>query len=113
MRGPNSIQKCHILQASQALVGHYFSLGFHPLLYTVLYTDGSAFLSQQNQRFGKPRRCTTRENRFLNWRIGIGISVFPMSGDSAGRLVEPVPVLRKSRNFHGAKKLVAVGSGSP
>jgi hypothetical protein len=33
-------QKCHILRASQALGGHYFSLGFHPFLYTVLYTVG-------------------------------------------------------------------------
>jgi hypothetical protein len=39
MKGPNSHQECHILQASQALGGHYFSLGFHPFLYTVLYTD--------------------------------------------------------------------------
>ena len=38
MRGPNSIQKCHILQASQALGGHYFSLGFHPF-YTQFYTQ--------------------------------------------------------------------------
>jgi NB-ARC domain len=51
MKRPNSIQKCHILRASQALGGHYFSLGFHPFLYTVLYTV-SASISVGNEDMG-------------------------------------------------------------
>jgi hypothetical protein len=39
MRDTKLKQNCHIFQASQALGSHYFSLGFHPFLYTVLYTD--------------------------------------------------------------------------
>src|SRR5438046_10706641 len=37
MKRPYSSQKCHILQASQALARYCFSVGFHPFLYTVLY----------------------------------------------------------------------------
>jgi hypothetical protein len=38
VRRPNLIKLCLILQASQALGGHYFSLGIRHFLYTVLYT---------------------------------------------------------------------------
>ena len=58
MRGPKVIQKCHILRASQALDGHYCSTGFHPFLYTVLYTGELAvWASKTNDLEAHPPLC--------------------------------------------------------
>jgi hypothetical protein len=41
MRRPKSLEQYQILRASQALGGHYFSIGFH-YFYTQFYTQSNA-----------------------------------------------------------------------
>lgn len=73
MRGPYSSQKYQCLQASQALGGHYLSAGFHPSLYTVLYTGKPAIQASKTSNWERsPLRGRSKRNpkpAHWNWNF--------------------------------------------
>ena len=91
MREPKLIQKCLILRASQALGCHYFSVGFHPFPYTVLYTRKTQFKGDKFEPFGSAT-MVENDRQLLRRLTGIRVPVFPMLGDGAGGFVEPLAI---------------------